>query len=208
MREKTNRAYSRSVHRRWSFDFTYYFFTENKKPLRYTVYGTRAIQDAVVSASEIIMWCDVSQVSEKCYGSFFFFFSPPIFFPPFENCAGLCSPASNVLVRPAKRALREHDITTATRWLCVACCEKFKHCSVQRVRCSLRERTLSSFRRDVSQPSNESRVFQPCFSTSGSVCDFSVWLTDTSDIRFVTRNSDHRRERLVPQRRAQLAIES
>ncbi|OAD53932.1 hypothetical protein WN48_08608 [Eufriesea mexicana] len=44
-----------------SFDFTYCFFTENKKPLRYTVYGTRPIQDAVVSASEIIMWCDVSQ---------------------------------------------------------------------------------------------------------------------------------------------------
>lgn len=47
------------------------------------MYGTRAIQDAVVSASEIIMWCDVSQVSEKCYVSFFF---STIFFFLFENC--------------------------------------------------------------------------------------------------------------------------
>ena len=96
VREKTNKAFHRtSVHRRWSSDFTYCFFIENNKPVRYTVYGTRAIQDAVVSASEIIMWCDVSQVSEKCCASFFFFFlslSPAnisflFFFLPLENCA-------------------------------------------------------------------------------------------------------------------------
>lgn len=120
-KEKTNKAhYKRSVHRRWSFDFTYCFFTKNKKPLRCTVYGTRAIQDAVVSASEIIMWCDVGQVSEVLRQSF----SPHIFFFFFLSkiVPGLCSFAFNVPIRPAKRALREHD-TTATGWQCVVLCE-------------------------------------------------------------------------------------
>lgn len=72
------------------------------------MYGTRAIQDAVVSASEIIMWCDVSQVSEKCYVSFFF---STIFFFFSKTVPSLCLPVSNVLVWPAKRALCDHDTT-------------------------------------------------------------------------------------------------
>lgn len=72
------------------------------------MYGTRAIQDAVVSASEIIMWCDVSQVSEKCYVSFFF---STIFFFFSKTVSSLCLPISNVLVWPAKRALCDHDTT-------------------------------------------------------------------------------------------------
>lgn len=128
MREKTNRAYSRSVHRRWSFDFTYYFFTENKKPLRYTVYGTRAIQDAVVSASEIIMWCDVSQVSEKCYVSFFFFFLQQFFFPLSKTVPAcvrlpltfLCGQPRERYVNTTSQRLRGGCVSLAVKNLYVA----------------------------------------------------------------------------------------